>query len=254
MVQYKDDLSFVMADIPGLIEGASEGVGLGHQFLRHVERCRVLVHLVDLSAPRARGASRCSDFDVLNRELAKYSPELAEKPQMVAANKMDLPDARERLEAFTEAMKRARAAVFPLSGGDRRGAAAAAGRGGAGALRRRTDKLHVERPAAARKEAVAKARGRQEAARCEGCIQGAGQEGARPRRSHAEERQASTRPAAKSAGPRAKTPASRCARRPRASRPRRRAAWGPPGRRRRGEAHRAAQASAGQARCRARRG
>ncbi len=89
MVQYKDNLSFVMADIPGLIEGASEGVGLGHQFLRHVERCKVLIHLLDLGA-EGEGRDPLKDYDILNRELAKYSAELSTKPQVVAANKLDL--------------------------------------------------------------------------------------------------------------------------------------------------------------------
>jgi GTP-binding protein len=114
MVQYKDHLSFVMADIPGLIEGASEGVGLGHQFLRHVERCKVLIHLVDLGA-EAEDREPLKDLDVLNRELAQYSAELARKPQVVAANKMDLPFARERLGAFTEALRERGLRVFPVS-------------------------------------------------------------------------------------------------------------------------------------------
>jgi GTP-binding protein len=113
-VAYKDGLSFVMADIPGLIEGASEGAGLGHQFLRHVERCRVLVHLVDLGAEGEKRAP-LRDFDALNRELAKYSPKLAEKPQLVAANKVDLPFAREKLAAFQATLKRRRLKVYPLS-------------------------------------------------------------------------------------------------------------------------------------------
>jgi GTP-binding protein len=115
VVQYKGDRSFVMADIPGLIEGASEGVGLGHQFLRHVERCRVLVHLVDLSAG-IEGRDPVEDFDALNRELEKYSPALAEKPQIVVANKLDLPFAREALPAFEEAMQKRGLRVFELSG------------------------------------------------------------------------------------------------------------------------------------------
>ncbi|MBI3181813.1 MAG: GTPase ObgE [Myxococcales bacterium] len=114
MVQYKDGLSFVVADIPGLIEGASAGAGLGHQFLRHVERCRVLVHLVDLSAP-GEDREPVRDYQVINRELERYSPELAKKPQVVAANKIDLPEARERLTAFASAMKRRRKQVFPIS-------------------------------------------------------------------------------------------------------------------------------------------
>lgn len=116
LVAYKDGLSFVMADIPGLIEGASEGVGLGHQFLRHVERCRVLIHLVDLAgATEGEGRSPSKDFKVINEELRRYSPELSEKPQVVAANKIDLPDAKARLAAFTTAMKRKKIKVFPIS-------------------------------------------------------------------------------------------------------------------------------------------
>src|SRR5262249_38406022 len=96
VVQYKDGLSFVVADIPGLIEGASEGVGLGLQFLRHVERCRVLVHLLDLSAVD-EGRDPLHDYAVLNAELAKHSEALAQRPQVVVANKLDLPHAREQL-------------------------------------------------------------------------------------------------------------------------------------------------------------
>jgi GTP-binding protein len=114
VVPYKDGRSFVMADIPGLIEGAAEGAGLGHQFLRHVERCRVLVHIVDLSAP-GEGRAPLDDFDVLNAELARYSPDLAHKPQIVAANKVDLPDARERLDGFRAALAARGVPVFPLS-------------------------------------------------------------------------------------------------------------------------------------------
>jgi GTPase len=114
MVAYKDGLSFVMADIPGLIEGAADGVGLGLQFLRHVERCRVLIHLVDLSA-EGPGRTPLHDLEVLNRELARFSPQLAAKPQVVAANKVDLPDARARLAAFTAALGRRKTPVFAIS-------------------------------------------------------------------------------------------------------------------------------------------
>ena len=114
VVPYKDGMSFVMADIPGIIEGAAEGAGLGHQFLRHVERCRVLVHLVDLSAP-GEGRAPLTDLDVLDHELARYSPELAKKPQIVAANKLDLPEARARLPAFLAAMAKRGVPVFPIS-------------------------------------------------------------------------------------------------------------------------------------------
>ncbi|MGZ6098529.1 MAG: GTPase ObgE [Myxococcaceae bacterium] len=114
VVPYKDGISFVMADIPGIIEGAAEGAGLGHQFLRHVERCRVLIHMVDLAAP-GEDRAPLQDLDVLNHELARYSPELAGKPQIVAANKMDLPDGRERLAPFQAAMAERGVPVFPIS-------------------------------------------------------------------------------------------------------------------------------------------
>jgi len=114
MVQYKSGLSFVMADIPGLIEGASEGVGLGQQFLRHVERCKILIHLVDLSA-EGEGREPVKDWQTLNRELSKYSESLAQKPQLVVANKIDLPFARERLPKFAQAMKRKGVKVLSIS-------------------------------------------------------------------------------------------------------------------------------------------
>jgi GTP-binding protein len=114
VVPYKGGTSFVMADIPGIIEGAAEGAGLGHQFLRHVERCRVLVHLVDLSAP-GEDRAPLRDLDVLDHELTRYSPELAKKPQIVAANKIDLPDARERLPGFEAALAARDMPVFPIS-------------------------------------------------------------------------------------------------------------------------------------------
>lgn len=115
VVPYKDKKSFVMADIPGLIEGASEGAGLGHQFLRHVERCRVLVHLVDLSAV-VEERDPVKDFDAINRELQRYSEALAQKPMLVVANKLDLPHAREALPKFLAAMERRRIEVLELSG------------------------------------------------------------------------------------------------------------------------------------------
>jgi len=94
--------SFVMADIPGLIEGASEGIGLGHAFLRHVERCRMLVHILD--AAGSEGRDPIEDFNMINRELALYHPELAERPQIVAANKIDLatPEQLARLREYIE--------------------------------------------------------------------------------------------------------------------------------------------------------
>jgi len=89
VVQLSDERHFVIADIPGLIEGASEGVGLGHQFLRHVERCRVLLHIVEGTFTTGPERTPLKDFDVINAELARYAPELAGKPQIVVLNKID---------------------------------------------------------------------------------------------------------------------------------------------------------------------
>ena len=90
VVSVGDGASFVMADIPGLIEGASEGIGLGHEFLRHVERCRLLIHVLDISGSEGRDPRE--DFEIINRELERFSPELADKMQVIAANKCDLTD------------------------------------------------------------------------------------------------------------------------------------------------------------------
>ena len=103
VVSLGEGSSFVMADIPGLIEGAGDGVGLGHEFLRHVDRCRLLVHIVD--AAGSEGRDPIEDFEIINRELEKFDPELAKRPQIVAANKIDLAtdEQLERLEKyFTE--------------------------------------------------------------------------------------------------------------------------------------------------------
>jgi GTP-binding protein len=89
VVQLSDERNFVIADIPGLIEGASRGAGLGHQFLRHVERCRVLVHIVEATFTTGPDRSPLHDFDVINSELARYAPELSDKPQVVVLNKID---------------------------------------------------------------------------------------------------------------------------------------------------------------------
>ncbi|HYQ82390.1 MAG TPA: GTPase ObgE [Anaeromyxobacteraceae bacterium] len=105
VVSWRGQRSFVVADIPGLIEGAHAGAGLGLQFLRHVERCRVLVHLVDPVAP-GEGRSPARDLAALNRELALYSAELARKPQVVAVTKLDLPEAREGLAEFRRSFAR----------------------------------------------------------------------------------------------------------------------------------------------------
>jgi GTP-binding protein len=93
---------FVLADIPGLIEGASEGAGLGTEFLRHVERTRVLVHVVDICPPVG---DPVEDYRIIRRELKKYSPALAAKPQIVVVNKMDLTDSQEHLEKFKKKLK-----------------------------------------------------------------------------------------------------------------------------------------------------
>ncbi len=106
------DKTFVLADIPGLIEGAAEGAGLGHDFLRHVERTRMLIHVIDMSGSEGRDPTE--DFEQINAELSKYSQRLAELPQLVAANKMDITGAEENLAAFRDKVG-ARAEVFPVS-------------------------------------------------------------------------------------------------------------------------------------------
>ena len=98
VVETKDHRSFVMADLPGLIEGASQGVGLGHQFLRHIERTKVIVHVVDMSA--TDGRDPYEDYKIINQELAEYNMRLLERPQVVVANKMDIPVASENLVEF----------------------------------------------------------------------------------------------------------------------------------------------------------
>jgi GTP-binding protein len=98
VVDLGDERSFVMADLPGLIEGAHAGVGLGHEFLRHVERTRIIVHVVDMSG--AEGRDPFDDWEKINDELKLYNAKLAERPQIVAANKMDMPDAEAHLEEF----------------------------------------------------------------------------------------------------------------------------------------------------------
>ncbi len=90
VVRVTPERGFVCADIPGLIEGASDGAGLGHEFLRHVDRCRLLLHLVDIAA--IEGRDPVEDIKIINRELARYSPELSERPQIIVANKVDMLD------------------------------------------------------------------------------------------------------------------------------------------------------------------
>lgn len=97
VVSMGEGSSFVIADIPGLIEGASEGVGLGHQFLRHIERCRMLIHIVDVSG--SEGRNPIDDFEKINEELVKFNPELAQRPMIVAGNKIDMAEP-EQIEEF----------------------------------------------------------------------------------------------------------------------------------------------------------
>lgn len=100
VVSVAEESGFVMADIPGLIEGASEGLGLGHSFLRHIDRCRLIVQVVDLSG--IEGRSPVDDFHTIDEELEKYSPDLAKRPRIIAANKCDLMLDEERDEALAE--------------------------------------------------------------------------------------------------------------------------------------------------------
>ena len=105
-----DDTDFVVADIPGLIEGAHTGTGLGHQFLRHVQRCRVLIHLLNGLSPDPIG-----DFEAINQELALFNPALAEKPQIVAFNKLDLPDVQTRWPEIEAAFRAKKIEPFAIS-------------------------------------------------------------------------------------------------------------------------------------------
>lgn len=112
VAEYRGE-TFVLADIPGLIEGAHEGLGLGHRFLRHVERTRVLIHVVDLSGTDGRDPLQA--YATVNRELARYGAGLENRPQVVAANKVDLPEARDRWPAFREALEREGVRAVPVS-------------------------------------------------------------------------------------------------------------------------------------------
>jgi GTPase len=112
VVQYKDGRSFVLSDLPGLIEGAHRGAGLGHRFLKHMARCRAIIHLVDAAQDRDLAA----DFDAINRELELFDPALGRKPQVVAANKIDIPEARKRAEGLRRKLKRRRIGVHLVSG------------------------------------------------------------------------------------------------------------------------------------------
>ncbi|ARJ37805.1 GTPase ObgE [Sporosarcina sp. P21c] len=113
MIETDDHRTFVMADLPGLIEGAHEGIGLGHQFLRHIERTRVIVHVIDMSG--LEGREPFEDYQTINKELEQYNMRLTERPQIIVANKMDMPDAQDNLEAFKEALGDEEIQVFPIS-------------------------------------------------------------------------------------------------------------------------------------------
>ncbi|MUG69139.1 MULTISPECIES: GTPase ObgE [Paenibacillus] len=115
VVDVGDGRSFVMADLPGLIEGAHEGVGLGHEFLRHVERTRIILHVVDMAG--TEGRDPFEDWLKINEELKLYNAKLEERPQLIAANKMDIPDAEVYLESFKEqlAARGLDIPIFPIS-------------------------------------------------------------------------------------------------------------------------------------------
>lgn len=119
MVELEGGRTFVLADLPGLIEGAHEGVGLGHQFLRHIERTRVIIHVVDMSG--LEGRDPYEDFITINEELEKYNLRLMERPQIIVANKMDMPDAEENLKQFKEQLDDQTALIFPISAITREG-------------------------------------------------------------------------------------------------------------------------------------
>jgi len=110
VVKLSDERSFVVCDIPGLIEGAHAGRGLGDDFLRHVERTRVLIHMVDMAGVDCRNPA--DDFNSINSELKLYNPELGKRPQVIAVNKMDIPEAKENLKAFRKKIKKT---VYPIS-------------------------------------------------------------------------------------------------------------------------------------------
>ena len=111
--------SFVLADIPGLVEGASEGVGLGHAFLRHVERTKVFIHVVD--AAGVEGDDPVENVRKINRELEAYNPELMKRPQVIAANKTDIPGSEENVERLKEAYEKEGFEVFPISAATNKG-------------------------------------------------------------------------------------------------------------------------------------
>lgn len=113
VVRLSEEQSFVLADIPGLIEGAAEGVGLGHDFLRHIERTKVLLHVVDVSG--GEGRDPIEDFEKINHELEAYSAKLARRKQLVVANKMDLPDSADNFVLLKEYVEAKGYEIMPVS-------------------------------------------------------------------------------------------------------------------------------------------
>ncbi|MDD3394617.1 MAG: Obg family GTPase CgtA, partial [Anaerotignum sp.] len=119
VVQGRFGDSFVLADIPGLVEGASEGIGLGHEFLRHVERTKVFIHVVD--AAGVEGDDPVENVRKINRELEEYNPELLKRPQVIAANKTDIPEAAENVARLKEVYEKEGYKVFPISAATNKG-------------------------------------------------------------------------------------------------------------------------------------
>ncbi|MNW31380.1 GTPase ObgE [compost metagenome] len=121
VVDVSEGRSFVMADLPGLIEGAHEGVGLGHEFLRHVERTRLIIHVVDMAG--SEGRDPFDDWQKINDELRLYNADLENRPQIVAANKMDMPESADNLEKFKEQVGKVRPdlEIMPISSLTRQG-------------------------------------------------------------------------------------------------------------------------------------
>lgn len=114
VIYVEEGVSFVMADIPGIIEGAADGAGLGHEFLRHIDRCRLIVHVVDVAGSEDRDP--VEDFEKINEELRQYSPELAARPMIVAANKIDLlPEGSDNLERLRDYVTRRGLELFEIS-------------------------------------------------------------------------------------------------------------------------------------------
>ncbi|WP_428268187.1 GTPase ObgE [Haliangium sp.] len=138
MVRLSDERSMVIADIPGLIEGASTGAGLGHRFLRHVERTRVLLHIIEAHELAGPERAPMRDFDTLNDELAQYAPDLAEKPQIVALNKVDLAETRAQVDELRALFRDRGLDLYPIS--------AATGEGVPAVLEALWARLHPREP------------------------------------------------------------------------------------------------------------